>query len=81
LEGDERRVGYDMETELPIGLTWVKAKPLSEIESGSRVRSGPGWLTGLSLFLYLGAIELIGLGQIMTRITGLRHFTYPGQSG
>jgi hypothetical protein len=81
LEGDEHRVGYDMETELPIGLTRVKAKPLSGIESGSRVRSGPGRVTRLRLFSYSGAIELAGLGQIMTQITGLRHFPYPRRSG
>jgi hypothetical protein len=46
LEGDELRVCYDMETEFLDGLTWVKAKTLSGIRSGSRVRSGPGRVIG-----------------------------------
>jgi hypothetical protein len=70
-----------METEFPVGLTWVKAKTLSGIGSGSRVRSGPGRVTGLRLFPYSGAIGLAGLGQITTRVTGLRHFPYLGRSG
>jgi hypothetical protein len=81
LEGDELRVGYDMETEFPAGLTRVKAKTLSGIRSGSWVRSGPGRVTRLSLFPYLGAIGLAGLGRITARVTGLRHFPYPGRSG
>jgi hypothetical protein len=56
LEGGELRVGYDMETEFSTGLTWVKAKTLSGIGLGSRVRSGPGRVTGLGHFLYQGAI-------------------------
>jgi hypothetical protein len=54
LEGDELRVGYDMETEFPAGLTRVKAKTLSGIRSGSWVRSGPGRVTRLSLFSLSG---------------------------
>jgi hypothetical protein len=78
LEGDELRVGYDMETKFLAGLTRIKAKTLSGIGSGSRVRSGLGRVTGLRLFPYLGAIWLAGLGWITARVTGLRHFPYPG---
>jgi hypothetical protein len=38
LEGDELRVGYDMETEFPAGLIRVKENTLPE--SGHRDRSG-----------------------------------------
>jgi hypothetical protein len=61
LEGDELQVCYDMETEFSAGLTWVKAKTLSGIRSRSQVRSGPGRVTELSLFTFLGAIGLAGL--------------------
>jgi hypothetical protein len=37
-------------TDFLAGLTRVKAKILSEIGSGSRVRSGPRWVTGLKAF-------------------------------
>jgi hypothetical protein len=77
LEADEFRVGYDMETEFPARLTRVKAKTLSGIKSGSRVRSGSGRVTGSRLFPYLGAIGLAGLGRITTQVTGLRNFPYP----
>jgi hypothetical protein len=70
-----------METEFPVGLTWVKAKTLSGIGSGSRVRSGPGWVTGLCLFPYQEAIGLAGLWWITARVTGLRLFPYPGVIG
>jgi hypothetical protein len=63
------------ETEFPTGLTRVKAKTLSRIRSGRRVRSGPGRVTGLRLFPYPG---VIGLGQITARVTGLSHFPYLG---
>jgi hypothetical protein len=70
-----------VETEFPAGLTRVKAKTLSKIGSGSRVRSGQGQVTGLRLFPYPGAIGLDGLGRIMARVTGLRHFSYQGRLG
>jgi hypothetical protein len=70
-----------METEFSAGLTRVKAKPISGIRSGSRVRSGPGRVTGLRLFPYPGPIRLAGLGRITARVTGLRHFPYPGAIG
>jgi hypothetical protein len=78
---DELRLGYDMETEFPAGLTRVKAKTLSRIRWGSRVRSGLGRVTELRLFPYLGAIALAGLGRITAWVTGLRHFPYPVRSG
>jgi hypothetical protein len=40
LEGGELRVCYDTEIEFSAGLTRVRAKTLSRIGSGSRVRSG-----------------------------------------
>jgi hypothetical protein len=49
--------------------------------SGSRVRLGPGRVTGLRLFPYPGVIGLAGLGQMTARVTGLRHFPYSGRSG
>jgi hypothetical protein len=81
LEGYELRVCYDMETEFLAELTRGKAKTLSRIGSGSRVRSDPGWVTGLRLFPYPGVIGLAGLGRITTRVTGLRHFPYPRAIG
>jgi hypothetical protein len=30
---------------------------------------------------YTGAVGLAGLGQVMARVTGLRHFPYPGAVG
>jgi hypothetical protein len=42
LERNQTRVGYDTETEFPVGLAWVKVESLSGIRSGCRVRSGPG---------------------------------------
>jgi hypothetical protein len=45
-----------METEFLAGLARVKAKTLSESGRVSRVRSGPGRVTGLRLFPYSGAI-------------------------
>jgi hypothetical protein len=56
LEGDELQVGYGMETEFPAGLARVKAKTLSGSGWVSRVRSGPGRVTGLRRFPYPGAI-------------------------
>jgi hypothetical protein len=53
-----------METEFSAGLTWVKAKTLSGIGSGSRVRSSPGRVTGLRLFPYPRAIGLAGLARV-----------------
>jgi hypothetical protein len=50
-----------METEFSAGLTRVKAKTLSGIRSRSQVRLGPGRVTELSLFTFLGAIGLAGL--------------------
>jgi hypothetical protein len=70
-----------METEFLARLTLIKVKTLSGIGSGSRVRSGPGRVTGLKLFPYLGVIGLAGLGRITARVTGLWHFPYPGRSG
>jgi hypothetical protein len=55
-EGNELRVCYDLETEFLVGLTWVTAKTLSEIGSGSQVGSGLGRITRLRRFPYLGAI-------------------------
>jgi hypothetical protein len=81
LERDELRVGYDMETEFPAGLTRVRAKTLSGIGSGSQVRSGTDSVTGLRLFPYPRAIGLAGLDWIMARVTELRHFSYLGRSG
>jgi hypothetical protein len=70
-----------METEFPAGLTRVKEKALSGIKSGSRVRWGPGRITGLRLFPYPGAIRLAGFGQIMAQIIRLRLFPYLGTIG
>jgi hypothetical protein len=44
-------------------VRWVKAKTLSGIGSGSRIRSGPGRLTGLRLFLSSGWTVRPGLGS------------------
>jgi hypothetical protein len=66
-----------MEIEFPAGLARVKAKTLSGSGQGSRVRSGPGRITGLRRFPYPGAIGLAGLG----RVTGLRCFPYSGANG
>jgi hypothetical protein len=63
------------------GLAWVKAKTLSGSGRVSRIRSGPGRVTGLSVFPYPIAIGLAGLGRIIAWVTGLRHFPYPGRSG
>jgi hypothetical protein len=52
------------DTEFSAGLAWVKAKTLSSIRSGSRVRSGPGRITGLRHFPYPGAVGLGGLGWV-----------------
>jgi hypothetical protein len=57
LEGDELRVGYDREIEFSTGLTRVKAKTLSGIGLGSRVRSG-NWVKA---FYLSGAIGLARL--------------------
>jgi hypothetical protein len=70
-----------METEFLARLTRIKAKTLSRIRSGSRVRSGLGRVTGLRLFPYPGVIGLAGLCRITARVTGLWHFPYPGRSG
>jgi hypothetical protein len=67
-----------METEFSAGLTRVKAKTLTRIRSGSRVRWGPGQVTGLRCFPYPRAIGLAGLGPIMAQVTGLSRFPYPG---
>jgi hypothetical protein len=48
-----------MGTEFSAGLTRVKAKTLSEIGSGSRVKSGPGRTTGLRHFPYPGVVGLV----------------------
>jgi hypothetical protein len=53
-----------MKTEFLAGLAQAKAKTLSKIGSGSRVRSGPGRITGLRHFPYLGVVRLAGLGRI-----------------
>jgi hypothetical protein len=42
LEGDELWVGYDMETEFPAGLTWVKENTLSGIRSPGYDSGKPG---------------------------------------
>jgi hypothetical protein len=42
------------ETDFLVGLTWIKAKTLCGIRSGSRVRSGPDQVTGLRHFPWLG---------------------------
>jgi hypothetical protein len=67
-----------METGFSAGLAQVKAKTLSGSSRVSRIRSGLGRVTRLSLFPYPGAIGIAGLGQIMARVTGLTHFPYPG---
>jgi hypothetical protein len=63
------------ETRFSTGLVRVKAETLS---GRGRVRSGPGWVTGLRHFPYPGAIGLAGLARVTARVTGLRHFPYPG---
>jgi hypothetical protein len=78
LEGDELWVCYDTETEFPTGLRWVKAKTLSGIRLGSRVRSGYGSGNRVKAFSLSGAT---GLDQVTARVTGLRHFPYSGRSG
>jgi hypothetical protein len=78
LEGDELRVCYDTETEFPAGLARVKAETLSGSGQVSRVRSGPGWVTGLRHFPYPGVIGLAGLSRVTAPVTELRHFPYPG---
>jgi hypothetical protein len=52
------------ETEFPAGLAWVKAKTLSGSGRVSRVRFGPGRVTGLSCFPYPGVIRLAGLSGL-----------------
>jgi hypothetical protein len=49
------------ETKFPAGLARVKEKTLSGSGLVSRVRSGPGWVTGLRHFPYPGVVELAGL--------------------
>jgi hypothetical protein len=51
-----------METESPAGLARVKEKTLSGSGWVSRVRSGPGQVTRLRCFPYLGEIGLAELG-------------------
>jgi hypothetical protein len=67
LEGDELRVCYDMETEFPAGLTRVKAKNLSRIGSGSRVRSDYGSGNRVKAFSLSGAIGLARLARVKLR--------------
>jgi hypothetical protein len=50
-------------TEFLAGLARVKAETLSGSGRVSRVRSGPGRVTGLSHFPYPGAIGLAGLNS------------------
>jgi hypothetical protein len=50
------------ETGFSAGLARVKAKILSGSGRVSRVRSGPGRVTGLRHFPYLGAVGLARLG-------------------
>jgi hypothetical protein len=69
------------ETGFSAGLAQVKAKTLSESGLVSRVRSGPGRVTGLRHFPYLRVVGLAGLGRFMARVTGLRRFPYLGRSG
>jgi hypothetical protein len=57
-----------METEFSAGLAQVKAITLSEIGPESRVRSGPGRITGLRHFPYPGAV---GLGRVTAQVTRL----------
>jgi hypothetical protein len=68
LEGDELRVCYDTQTEFPFGLTWVKAKTLSGIGSGSWVRSS-NWVKAFCL------VQVGRLGQVcrvrVARLSGL----------
>jgi hypothetical protein len=52
------------ETKFSARLAQVEAKTLSEIGSGSWVRSGPGQITGLRHFPYPGAVGLAGLGRV-----------------
>jgi hypothetical protein len=60
LERKQTRVGYDTETEFPVGLVWVKAKTLSRIGSRSWVRSGSCQEAGLRQVPYLGRSGLPG---------------------
>jgi hypothetical protein len=60
-----------METEFSAGLAQVKAITLFEIGPESRVRSGPGRITGLRHFPYPGAVRLVGLGRVTAQVTGL----------
>jgi hypothetical protein len=57
-----------METEFLTGLARVKEKTLSGSGRVSRVRSGPGRVTGSRHFPYPGAV---GLGRVTARVTGL----------
>jgi hypothetical protein len=59
------------ETKFLAGPTWVMAKTLSEIGSGSRVRLGPSRITGLRHFHYPGMVGLAGLGRVTAQVTGL----------
>jgi hypothetical protein len=53
-----------VETKFLAGLGWVKAKTLFESDRVSRVRLGPGRITGLRRFPYPGAIGLAGLARV-----------------
>jgi hypothetical protein len=61
-----------METKFLAWLTRVKAKTLSRIGSGSRVRSVPGWITGLRHFPNSGAVGLAGLCWVTARVRRVR---------
>jgi hypothetical protein len=66
------------ETEFLAGLTWVKAKTLSGIGSGSRVRSGPG---RISRFRVAGLCGLAGLSTGKAKTSpraGFRLIPQPG---
>jgi hypothetical protein len=77
LEGDELRICNDTETEFLAGLARVMAETLSRSGRVSRVRSGPGRVTGLRHFSYPGVVGLAGLGRVTARVTRLRHFPFP----
>jgi hydrogenase maturation factor HypE len=70
-----------METKFSAGLTQVKVKTLSEIRSGSRVRSGPDRVTRLRLFPYLGAIGLARLSLSKAKTSPRADFSLIPQHG
>jgi hypothetical protein len=64
-EGDELQVCYDMETEFPAMLAWVKAETLSGSGRVSRVRSGYGSGNWVKAFSLSGGDQVSWVGLVL----------------